>query len=464
MAEEKRAPRLLSLTLALSVVLWFFTTTGSRQIFVKEMLGAAYDSHAEHLLRGDPGVDVEAIRHEAMIVDGKVRMYFGPFPSFLRMPLNLVYPEGRGNWSRISGFCAGIIALFAFAGLVAESLRSSPLSSRARNWLGNACLAGFALGSPLLLLLGNLSIYNEAIVWGLAWSLGALFFAYRSQNAEGLGLTRSLLGFSLCAAGALLSRITFGVPLLLIAPLLALRLFREHRFAGLAALFLPLGSGLAFYLLLSYAKFGSLIGTSFEHYINPVHREFVREYGIFSLHRVPYGLADYFSLRFPSFQTGAPFLRAERHFYPYPSFYSLPFSETYLGVPWCSGWLLLGAIIGIACLLRRGRSHLFEWGVAAALFVQFIFVLSYFALAQRYATDLYPFLIFCLLVFLSSGGAALRRARYAIVGLVVLSIVVNSLATISWLIDVDQNVPAETRAAWNTVLGRDSSATKKEKD
>jgi len=154
--DGNRAPNLLRVTLALTVAFWLFTMTGGGDIFVKEVLGGAYDSQAEHLLRGDVGVDSDAIAHETMIVNGKVRMYFGPFPALLRVPLNFLYPPGHGKWSRISGFCAGVIALFAFAGLVQTVLRTSPLSSRARNWIGNACVIGFALGSPLLLLLGNL--------------------------------------------------------------------------------------------------------------------------------------------------------------------------------------------------------------------------------------------------------------------------------------------------------------------
>src|SRR6266699_3429094 len=118
------APLLLPLALLLSAVLWVFTTTGGRQIFVKEVLGGAYDSQAEHFLRGDVDVDVDAIGHEAMIVNGHVRMYFGPFPPLLRIPLNFLYPAGHGKWSRISGFCAGMIALFAFASLVRTALRS----------------------------------------------------------------------------------------------------------------------------------------------------------------------------------------------------------------------------------------------------------------------------------------------------------------------------------------------------
>ena len=240
--DGNRAPNLLPVTLVLSVVLWLFTMTGGRDIFVKEVLGGAYDSQAEHFLRGDVGVDSAAIAHETMIVNGKVRMYFGPFPALLRVPLNFIYPAGHGKWSRISGFCAGVIALFAFAGLVRTALRSSPLSSRARNWIGNACMIGFALGSPLLLLLGNLSIYDEAIIWGFAWSLAALYFACRSRTTEGAALTRSLLAFSFCAGAALLSRATFGAPFVLIAPLLAIRLFHRQPIRNITALLLPLGS------------------------------------------------------------------------------------------------------------------------------------------------------------------------------------------------------------------------------
>jgi hypothetical protein len=450
------APRFLPLLLLLSVLLWVYTTTGGRQVFVKEVLGAAYDSQAEHFLRGNVDVDVEAIAHEAMIVNDHVRMYFGPFPAFLRIPINFVYPAGYGKWSRISGFCAGVIALFAFAGLVGTALRSSPLSLRARAWLGNACIVGFALGSSLLLLLGNLSIYDEAIIWGLAWSLAALYFVLRSRESEGAALTRSLLGFSLCAAGALLSRSTFGMPFILVAVLLALQLAHETRMANLMVLILPFGAAFAFYVWLSYARFGSVIGVNYDYYINPVHSEFAHKYGMFALRRIPYSFADYFSLHFPGVERQPPFLRADRHSYGYPSLFSNRDSEVFISLAWCSSWLVFAAIIGIVCLIRRKGTKDFEMGLAVALFAQFFCVLSYFLLAQRYATDLYPFLIFCLVIFLSSGGVALTRSRYLIVGLVAFSVVVNSLATISWLVDADQNVPAQTKAAWERLLGRHS--------
>jgi hypothetical protein len=454
-AEGKGAPNLLPATLVLGMLLWIFTTTGGQQIFVNEILSEAYDSQAEHFLRGDVGVDGDAIRHEAMIVNGKARMYFGPFPAFVRIPLNFVYPSGRGQWSRITGFCAGMIALAAFAGLIRLASRSSQLSDRWKNWLGNACLIGFALGSPLLLLLGNLSIYNEAIIWALAWSLAALCFALRSREIEGAALTRSLLAFSFCAASALLSRVTFGAPLLLIAPVLALQLLRKDRIRNLAALFLPIGAALLFYLLLSYAKFGNFQGTSFDHYVNPAQREFTQKHGFFRLERVPYSFADYFALRYPEFQRTPPFLKAWRHPYKYPNLYAMPFTETYSSLVWYSSWITLGAFIGVATLLRPGGSDRVDRIIAAILFVQVIAIMSVPAVIQRYATEFYPFLVFAFLFFLRRGKAAFRL-RYVLIGLVTVSVVINSLTTVSWLVDADMNVPPKTRDTWKAFLGRQS--------
>ena len=446
----------MPVALVLSVLICIIATTGGRQIFAKEALGDAFDSQAEHFLRGNVDVDGEAIRWEGMIVDGKARMYFGPFPAFLRIPLNLIYPAGRGTWSRISAFLAGEVALFAFTGLVSNAVRSSSLSARARNWLGAACMIGFVFGSPLLLLLANPSIYNEAIIWGFGWSMAALFFGLRCRNAEGRELIVSLVAFSLCASAALLSRVTFGAPLLFMVLLLALWLPRANRLRLLAALFVPLGAGLAVYLLLSYARFGNFVGTSFDHYINSVHREFVHKYGIFSLRRVPYSLADYFGLRLPSIQAQVPFLKADRHFFAHSQLYSLSSSETYLSVPWASSWLVAGAILGVICLARKNGADLFERGAALSFALQCLCILSFYNLSQRYSVDLYPFLIFCLLVFLRTGGVLLTRAYRVIIGLVLVSITINSLATVSWLVESDQNVRPETRAIWNRFLGRSS--------
>ena len=460
MTKSKTAPRLFPLIFMLIAALWVVTTAGGRHIFVNEVLGEAFDSQAEHFLRGNVDVDGTAARHESIVVNGRDRIYFGAFPAFLRMPLNLIYSSGRGNWSRLSGFFAGVVGLLSFAGLLGDALLSSLLDSRARTWVGNACLLAFVFASPLFLLIGNPCIYNEAIIWGLAWSLAGLYFANRSRHLQGKDLTRSLLAFSLCAVFALHSRATFGVPLFLVAPLLALRLSRDERIVGLAVLFVPLAAGLVSYLLLSYARFGVFTGISLTHYINSTHRNFAVRHGLFDLRRVPLSFADYFSLRFPPFQHRAPFLVAARHSYNYPSLFVLPMSETYLSVLWCSSWLVLGAVFGVICLFSRDRADTFDRWVALALSTQFVCILSFDALAQRYATDLYPALIFSFLVFLRTGATMLVRVRYVIVGLAVISILINMATTISWLADTDQNPRDDTRAFWHFVIGRSPVADK----
>jgi 4-amino-4-deoxy-L-arabinose transferase-like glycosyltransferase len=124
-------------------------------------------------------------------------------------------------------------------------------------------------------------------------------------------------------------------------------------------------------------------------------------------------------------------------------------------MPWVSGWLLAGAALGIFALWRCGGLHLFEWWTAAAFFAQVLAILCYFALAQRYSADFYPFLIFCLALYLRTDDLRLLRARHVVIGLVAVAIVINPLATLSWTVEAEANVRPDTRAIWLRMLGRD---------
>ena len=440
----------------LAVALWLFSTTAGDQVFVSDMLGEAYDSQAEHFLRGDVNVDGEAIRHEAMIVHGKARMYFGPLPALLRIPLNFVYPAGRGRWSRISVFSAAMIALCAFAALIRDALAKSVVKPIARERFAIVCLVAFAFASPLLLLLGEASIYNEAAAWGLAGSIAALLFAFRCRERSGWRLTTNLIAFSISAGAALLARVSFGVPLLIVAVLLAMRIRPPRRAWNLVALLLPMVAAAAFHMLLSYERFGSIVGVNYDYYINSTQREFARTQGMFRLTRVPYAFGDYFALRPPSLEAEPPFFHAERHAYGVTGtrrLTSVPTSEAYISIPWCSAWLVAGALAGSVMIFRKGYADSFERLVAAALVLECLAILAYFAIAQRYAADFYPLLVVGFIVFLRRGGIMVSKIHGIIVGLAAISICVNTLTTISWLAESDQNVPTQTRDAWHRLLG-----------
>jgi len=453
MPEASRGPNLLPVAIVLALLLWVIATTGGHKIFVNEVLGDAYDSQAEHFLRGDVGVDMAASRWETMMVNGKARIYFGPFPAFARMPLNYIYPDGRGAWSRFCGFCAGILALAAFARLLQTALRSSALSARWQNWVGSACLVGFVFGSPLLFFVGSPTIYNEAILWGFAWSVAALYFALRSRETDGAALTWSLLAFSCCAGAALLSRATFGAPFLLIAGLLGIQLFQRRRIRDLVPLLVPLAAALVFYVILTYAKFGHLSGMPLDYSINQDQRNFALKHGIFSIVRVPYSFADYFFLRYPEPQHEFPFLRVVWRHFNHPNLYVMPFTETHLSMIWSSSWLLVGAIIGLI-LLGRESTDVLDRGMAISLLAQVILILSFMGLCQRYTAEIFPFLIFCFIIFLRKGGLVLVRMRYTILGLVVFCTIVNTLSTAFWLAH-DTNLPIETRTFWK--LGQNTN-------
>jgi hypothetical protein len=170
---------------------------------------------------------------------------------------------------------------------------------------------------------------------------------------------------------------------------------------------------------------------------------------------VPYSFADYFVLRSPKLQREAPFLEANRKDYQPKNLYVMPFTETYSSLLWSSSWILLGAVIGLAILLRPGGADTVDRATAAIFLLQVIVILSFMGLAQRYLSELFPFLIFAFLIFLRQDKIAFQL-RYLFIGLVVVSVVINSLTTVSWLVEADMNVPAETRAKWNQFLGRTS--------
>ena len=93
--------------------------------------------------------------------------------------------------------------------------------------------------------------------------------------------------------------------------------------------------------------------------------------------------------------------------------------------------------------------------IAAIFLLQVIVILSFMGLCQRYIAELFPFLIFAFVILLRQGKIAFQL-RYLLSGLVVVSVVINALSTVSWLVEADMNVPAETRTKWNQFLGRTS--------
>src|SRR5207245_5346589 len=110
------------------------------------------------------------------------------------------------------------------------------------------------------------------------------------------------------------------------------------------------------------------------YYLNPVHNEFAHKHGLFSPRRIPYSLADYFSLRFPGIERQPPFLVAERHSYNYPSLFSNPDSEVYISLLWSSSCMVFASIMGITCLFRCKVFNVFARLATVDLLARFVFI------------------------------------------------------------------------------------------
>src|SRR5690606_10232791 len=73
-----------------------------------------YDAQARSLFNGRLDVPPEVVGFEGFLIDGKTYIYFGPFPSLLRMPLLAVTDRFDGRLTTLSMLAA--TAVLAWAG------------------------------------------------------------------------------------------------------------------------------------------------------------------------------------------------------------------------------------------------------------------------------------------------------------------------------------------------------------
>jgi len=423
-------------------------THGTGNLAAGELLGSAYDSLADHLVRGSSEVDRRAIRWEVFDVGGRPTMYFGPLPALLRIPAHWIAPSGYGRWSRLSCWIAALLAVAAAQLVLRAPLRKNPrLSPRARRAVLAVSTLGFGLGTPVAFAMSAAAIYHEAPLWGLAASLFGVHFALAlSRSRERPGPALALLA---CAAGAaLLARVTFGAPLYLLLGLFGLLQLRDARRGGhplpaetlrLALWTSPALAMLAFQLWLNHDRFGSIttfIDFRYLAYLAEDTRSWsiLQNAGTFHPGRIPTGLANYFGLRPEALLTRFPFVAMIRPLYLAPDLYPSIFRETVASLLVVSGWLVAGALVGVAGLCRAGAGGVTR-GVVGILFTQPLVVLAYYVVSQRYALDFLPFLWAGYACFLGGLGRRVGATAAVIVlaGAVAASALATGFATLSWI-------------------------------
>ena len=425
-------PAFVALACVVAFQAWLITR-GTFEWGEREMLGSSYDSLARSLRHGSAEIRSEDIQWEAWGHGGRTFMYFGPFPALLRVLPDLLAPSRYGLWSRPSSFLAFLLSLAAIVAIARRQLAENErIDARGRTVLFFATLAAVGLGSPLVVVASLANLYHEAILWGLCAALWGVFFAHGVLRDDEKAW-RSLTLLSAAAGAAILSRVTFGLPLYALATGLALRLLvlqvRRDRqpllsAAGRVALaLLPAIAAGLFQLWYNHARFGS----PFE--FAPFATKGVDS--AFHLSRIPSGALAYFRISPENFSLRVPFLT-----FAFPSVFRpelyLDLTNLVISPVLVSPWLVVALAGGAMLPGRPGERRLLAL-CAVPFAVQWLLILAYYWLAYRFTTEFLPLAVWFLAAYLQKAGAGTGVARLLSPRLFALVTAFSVLATVTSL-------------------------------
>lgn len=138
-----------------------------------------YDIQARRVFHGHLSVPLDRIGLEAFRHGDVYHLYFGMFPTLLRMPILLVTDRFDGRLTQPSMLVAWVLLLVALRGLawhtriLVRGNVSEVAVDRADRVIAFVVPLLAAAATPVLFLASVTAVYHEAILWGLASSLWA---------------------------------------------------------------------------------------------------------------------------------------------------------------------------------------------------------------------------------------------------------------------------------------------------
>jgi hypothetical protein len=388
-----------------------------------------YDLQARALFDGHWWVPKGSLGIEAFVIDGHEYEYFGPFPAFLRMPLLAVSDRYDGRLTALSMLLAWVV-LAAFSTALLWRVRAIVRGDeelRTTEAVGCGLLLGSAMGGSVLLVLATQpAVYYEALIWGAAWGVGALFALIGVLERP---TVRRVVGFGACTLCAVLSRATVGWACVIggvtAAAWLAARRPTTRRLSGLlvGAALLPLVAGCAVTWMRFGAPFSQPLDAQVFSQHDPHRKLFLtaNENRVFGLDFAPSTLLAY--LRPDGLHIGAayPFITLPPE--PPRVLGGAVFDQTYrtASVPATMPLLFGLGCWGIVSALRRGQA-----AATASLRIPLLAaivagggVILWSGIAPRFLADFMPLLLLSASIGLMAVSASLagrpRRSRSAAV-------------------------------------------------
>jgi hypothetical protein len=413
----------LSVGVGAFVCFWWMLSEGTWHIYGTGFRGPAYDYLAQSLLNGQAVVPCSLLDFEALEVDGKCFMYFGPWPAIVRLPWILSSGIGVHELSRVSCLIAGGASIVALGILLSGSIRRSPFYN---------ALIFFAacLGTPFFFLSLSAALFHEANSWGLAGALLCAAGAVRCLQS-GDRLSGWLFLSSVGCGISLLSRLSTSLSALVMMLVLVPHIWRHgrRRPGSVIVLLLPTLTAIVLQVWYNVARFGSV----FKVLAGPEYEKNVKvARGLFNLGRLPEHLRIYMIGDERNLSAVFPFLKMAIPRYEDPSIF---YAWREPSVPWlfASPWLLFLFGISVFALYRK-RNYLALFGVFALLACS-VPVLTHLFSSHRYTTEFIPIFLFPLALSLFDSTSVVRSVVVRILAgvLIAVSVSVSIINDACWV-------------------------------
>jgi hypothetical protein len=440
----------------------YLVTNFSFDFNTHEIFGEIYVRTLDQLKHWKWNIEPEVLQYEGYLRDGKYYPYFGPFPALLRGALELIFGRRAHDWSRISCLMGAMMTLMACQitiWLRGARRRIKPGTRR------RLCVAtGLVLlcSSSIAFTLNVAYIYNEAIIWSLAWTMAytAIYLTRPQQKTKGViaavnsGVDiKRYLVMAFCTLCALLSRFSIGGAALAhftVVTAAAIYLSKKPRISwataarGAAYLFTWFAP-----LLVNFERWGNpfiflpLTWNTVMHG-TPV-ETVVKTYSLMNLKRLPLCFEYYFWPHSSNFSAHLPWIDFGKDFI----FGSLAFLFVYVEptqIPVClsSAALFVGFVAALVALAQKKMAS-DEVILLAAMSLPALMILVFVAVAQRYGADIFPVLFTGTVLALDSIQLQKKKVAMALAALVAVSCILGMNTIIRDKIYTSTLTPAEVQ-------------------
>jgi len=186
----------------------WMVTGGTFRFFRSVPFSNFYDVQARSLLHGTWSMPASVLTIEGIRTDGRTFMYYGPVPAIMRLPVLLFTHRLDGRLTEPSLLIAFLVALM-LASLLSWRIRQiirGPVEVSGREaGLTAGLIIVIGLGTVFFFLGSTAQVYEEAELWGAAFTLGALYalvgFLER-PSAKGLVSTGILATVAMLTRGS----------------------------------------------------------------------------------------------------------------------------------------------------------------------------------------------------------------------------------------------------------------------